>query len=48
MFGCYLLEICFFLMRDGNGVNLKGKEGRKELGELEGKEAILRMYYMKK
>lgn len=35
MFGCYLLEACFSLMRSRKGVELDGRGGREELGEIE-------------
>lgn len=34
-------------MRDRKGVDLGGREGREELGVVQGGETVLRLYYMK-
>ena len=34
-------------MRDLKGVDPNGREGREELGEVEGRETIIEIYYMK-
>lgn len=42
MFCCYLLE------RERKGVNTEGKESGKKLGGLEGRETIIKIWYMRK
>lgn len=44
MFGCCLLVACSFLTRYGKGVDPDGKGVGEELGEVEGGEAMFRMY----
>jgi hypothetical protein len=48
MFCCYLLEACSFLRRDRKEVDLDGRRGREELGGIEGREAVIRKYCMRK
>lgn len=47
LFCFYIIEACSFLMRNGKGVDLDGKEGEECEGVEEGK-TILRMYNMRK
>lgn len=35
MFGCFFLEVCFFLMRDRNGVDPNGIGGGNVWGDVE-------------
>lgn len=44
MFGDYLLQACFCLMRDRQGVDLERRESAEELGELKGGKPITRIY----
>ena len=46
MFDCFLLEACSFLMRDRKDLN--GTGGGKELGGVEGREAVFRLYCRRK
>ena len=48
MFGCYLLEACSFLMIDRKGVDPEKRRGGEELGGVQGRESIIRVYCIKK
>jgi hypothetical protein len=48
MIDCYLLEACFFLVRDRKGADPEGRGGREELYEVEGGSTVIRIYCMKK
>jgi hypothetical protein len=48
MFGCYLLETCYFLVKDRKGLYLEGRKGGKVLRGVEGEETIIRIYCMKR
>lgn len=48
MFGCYLLDICCFIIRDRNRVNLEGRGDREGLEGVEGEETIIRIYCREK
>lgn len=48
MFGCFLLEACYFLMRNKKGVDLERRGGGEELGGVETVETILRIYCVRK
>ena len=48
MFGCYLLEACSFLMTDRKGVDPEKRRGGEELGGVQGRESIIRVYCIKK
>lgn len=50
MFAFYLLEACFFLIKDWKGVGPVGwgQEDRKEEGGIVGEETIIRVYCVRK
>lgn len=48
MFGCYHVESRSLLMKDREGAVLDGREGGMDLGEVEGRDNITRLYCMKK
>lgn len=43
VFGCYLLKLCSFLMKDRNGVDAECRGDEEELGGTEGGEIITRI-----
>lgn len=48
MFGCYLLEACYFLRRNINGMNPMCETGQEDLGGVEGRKTIIIIYIMRK
>lgn len=46
--GCYLLEVCSFLMRDKKRADPEGRESGGHLGRVERGEIVIRIYCMKK
>ena len=46
--GYYLLEACYFLMRDRKGVDLDGRRSVEDLAEVDKGESVIRTYYMRK
>lgn len=48
MFGCYRLDARSFLMRDGKGTDLDGREVGEELRGVGGGETVIRIYCMRK
>lgn len=45
MFGCYLLEACFVLIRDIKGEDPDVKGCGKEIGQVEWEETVIRDYF---
>lgn len=48
MFGCSLLEVSSFLMRDGKRVDLEDRLSGKELRGVKGEETLIRLYFIRK
>lgn len=48
MFGCCHIESRSLLMKDREGADLDGREGGMDLGEVEGRGNIIRLYCLKK
>lgn len=48
MFGGYLLQACFCLMRDRQGVDLERRGSAEELGGLKGRKTITRISCIRK
>lgn len=44
----YLFDACSLLLRDRMGVDLDRRGGGKKLGEIEGRETVFQLYYMRK
>ena len=47
-FGCYILEACYFLMKDRNGVDMEEGRGGEEVGKTEAGETIISIYHMRR
>jgi hypothetical protein len=48
MFGCYLSEVCCFLMRDRNRVDLQGGGGGKGLERIERRDNKIKICCLRK
>lgn len=48
MFCYYLLGACSFLMRDRKGMDRDGRRCGEELGDIQGRETVIRIYCMRK
>lgn len=46
LFYCYALDVCF-LIKDRKGVDMDGRGDGTELGAVEGRDTVIRKYYIK-